>query len=197
MAEPSLEDFRNEFLEDNYQSLRYIFEEYGMWCIENTQKRTGCDEGEAHDAFMDALVIFKDKVISGELEYLASIRNFLYTICVNTQMERKRQSIRKFGKTEDVREYLYDDIVDDPFEDEVGELIEDHTLLQRCFETLEELGEKCKKILQLFYVEELSISEIAQRLKLANNNVAKSSKSRCFKKWKEEILKLGLERNPL
>lgn len=194
MEEPSLEELKAQFLAHDYQSLRFIFEAYGMYCIENTQKRTGCDAQEAHDSFMDALVIFKDKIIAGELEYLASIRNFLYTICVNTQMERKRQSIRQMGKSADVRDYLYDDLTDDPFADDVGELIEDHELLQTCFETLEHLGEKCRQILKLFYVEELSIAEITERLQLSNKNVAKSSKSRCFKKWKEEILKLGVTR---
>lgn len=193
MAEPSLTELQEDFLAGNYDSLRFIFEEYGMYCIENVQKRTGCSEEDAHDVFMDSIIVFRDKVISGEISFLTSIRNYLYTICVNAQMEKRRSELRKRGKMGDVTQFLYDDLVGDPFEEEVKVLIENHTLMQLCFKTLEKLGSNCKKILKLFYVHEVSIAEIAKRMSFANSNVAKSAKARCFKKWKDMIHDLEIE----
>ena len=193
MAEPSLAELQEAFTAGDYSHLHFIFEEYGMYCIENVQKRTGCSEDDAHDVFMDSIIVFRDKIISGEITFLNSIRNYLYTICVNAQMERRRSAIRRYEKTEDINQFLYDDLVGDPFEEEVKILIENHTLMQICFKTLDKLGANCKKVLKLFYVHELSISEIAKRMSLANNNVAKSTKARCFKKWKEMIRALEIK----
>lgn len=193
MAELSLEQLREEFIMGNNQSFRKIFEDHGMYCIDNMKKRTGCSDDDARDVFMDSIIVFREKVISGDISYLTNIRNYLYTVCVNTIMESKRQKLRKIGKNDDVKDFLYDDLTNDPFMEDLQDIIEDHTLIQICFDTLEKLDPKCKCILTMFYVNELSIAEITEKLNFANKNVAKSSKSRCFKKWKEQILNLNLK----
>ena len=55
-------------------------------------------------------------------------------------------------------------------------------LLQTAFENL---GEQCKKVIQLFYYEEKKLDEILTILNYTNKDVLKSQKSRCMKQLKD------------
>ena len=57
-------------------------------------------------------------------------------------------------------------------------------LLQTAFENL---GEQCKKVIQLFYYEEKKLDEILTILNYTNKDVLKSQKSRCMKQLKDLI----------
>ena len=48
----------------------------------------------------------------------------------------------------------------------------------------------CQTILKYFYVEKISMAEIADNLILANANSVKVTKARCYKKWKDLVEKL-------
>ena len=67
---------------------------------------------------------------------------------------------------------------------------------------LDQIGKDCKQILLFFYFEKNKMSEIANKMNLANEQVAKNKKSNCMKKLKsftskETCLKqkLRLKRN--
>jgi DNA-directed RNA polymerase specialized sigma subunit len=55
---------------------------------------------------------------------------------------------------------------------------------------LQKLGDKCKKLLQLFYAQKKSFKEIADELDFTNEKIAKNQKYRCMEKARENYLQL-------
>lgn len=53
---------------------------------------------------------------------------------------------------------------------------------------LDELGEKCKGVLTLFYFHKKSMKEIAQAMKMASEAVARNKKHACLKRFRELVI---------
>lgn len=51
------------------------------------------------------------------------------------------------------------------------------------------LGDKCQNIIKLFYLNKLTMEEIASEMGFASAGVAKTIKGRCYKKLIEEVRK--------
>ena len=52
---------------------------------------------------------------------------------------------------------------------------------------IDELGENCKKILLLFYFENMSMKEIVAHLPYENEQVVRNKKSKCLKKLEQLV----------
>ena len=60
----------------------------------------------------------------------------------------------------------------------------DH-LLNKTAGIIRQLKEPCRSIIRSFYMESMSLSEIAEQMNYNSTDVVKSQKSRCLKKMKE------------
>jgi len=93
------------------------------------------------------------------------------------KLYRQNQTIKH---KPDIKLYLYD-------EDESKQESELSPLMKTSLKAFDQLGDSCQKILRYFYIYKMNMDEIALQMDLANANVAKVSKARCFKKWKTII----------
>lgn len=59
------------------------------------------------------------------------------------------------------------------------------TLIKVLRTSLSKLGENCRTLLIMFYYEQVSMDEIAERMGLGNRRVAITTKSRCWKRLKK------------
>ena len=51
-----------------------------------------------------------------------------------------------------------------------------------CYSAMEKLDSKCRKIIIAYYIDRLTMKEIATYMNLSSGDVAKTLKSRCYKK---------------
>ncbi|MGB0523036.1 MAG: RNA polymerase sigma factor [Flammeovirgaceae bacterium] len=183
-----LDELIESFRRGESQAIQFIFEEYGAYCVDNLKLRTHCTLEEAKDVFIEAILNFRDKVMANKVTISteANLRNYLYTTCVNMQLSEKRKQYRLLNHKEAIKYHFYETIEEEPFDldynDEQGK-----DLIDICYETLNELGDKCRELLRYFYIQRLSITQVTTKLGFANQNVAKTAKSRCMKKWREAI----------
>jgi RNA polymerase sigma factor (sigma-70 family) len=130
-------------------------------------------EDEAKDVFQEALIVFWQKAMSGNLVLSSKISTFLYSICQNLwrkELERKGKTSRE---EKDVAEFVNEDR---------GERIR---IIHEC---LDKLGETCRKILTYYYFENLSMNDIAAVMGFANSDTAKTKKYKC-KKELDDLIK--------
>lgn len=166
--------------------LKFIFEEHSTFCIQNLLRNSSCTLQEAEDIFMDAVINFRDKAIAGKISYMTNIRNYIYTTCLNMQKVQFQTKKRMHSKQEEVLMYFQETSAVD--EDDNTSTLEFEELMMRIsIEALHLLDERCQRLLKDFYVKGHKMSEIANNLGLANANVAKTVKSRCYKKWMEGV----------
>jgi RNA polymerase sigma factor (sigma-70 family) len=146
----------------------------------------GGTEQDADDIFQETIVSFIDSVQKGKFRQESGIRTFLISISKNLWYNeiRKRQ---RSGNREKIFEMDRDQV-----EGSVAETIQDRELKQQLNQLLQELGESCRKILVLFYYENLSMKEIVLHLHYENEQVVRNKKYKCLQQLTDKM-----KQNPL
>ena len=136
---------------------------------------------DSEDMLQEALVVLWERVRAGKFEYTAQLGTFIFATVKNMWL-RQLARLRREAPSE-----LDPDTNPANGVSPLEMMIEDEqALLVR--EALDKLGEPCRKLLLLFYWEELSMVQIAEQLGFANAETAKSKKYQC-KKSLEKLLK--------
>jgi len=126
------------------------------------------------DMLQEALVILWERVKSGKFEYSSKLSTFLYATVRNMWLRRLAKAKREIPTDLQSNDHA------DPARSTLDTLIENEET-EAVRNALDRIGEQCKKLLLLFYWEECSLEEIAQRMGFANAETAKSKKYQCKK----------------
>src|SRR4029079_1220186 len=136
---------------------------------------------DAQDVFQEVLVAFIQLVKQEKFRGESSIKTFLFAMNRNiwfNELKRRKRAIE--------REIKYDKM--QPAEEEqVDQIIENREASGKLIQVLESLGESCKKILLLYYYENLSMTEILAQLDYENEQVVRNKKYKCMKKLEEMV----------
>lgn len=130
-------------------------------------------EDEAKDVYQDALIVFWQKAVSGNLVLSSKISTFIYSICQNLwrkELERKSK--------------LSNEEKDNP---EIND-VDRRERIEIVNNSINNLGETCRKILTYYYFDNLSMNDIAEKMGFANADTAKTKKYKC-KKELDELIK--------
>ncbi|MEL6639527.1 MAG: sigma-70 family RNA polymerase sigma factor [Bacteroidota bacterium] len=161
---------------DRSKALGYLYEKNYPGIARFILSNSG-NEADAKDIFQDGLIVFYEKVIHPDFAQTSALKNFLFGICRNLWLKRLRKASQREVSTDDIQEGA---LVDDTSATEL--MLEEDELIANL---LEQLDEKCQKVLIYFYFERKSMREIAELLGMANDRVAKNKKSRCMEKLRE------------
>ena len=136
---------------------------------------------DAKDLLQESLVVLWERVRSGRFEYKARLNTFIYATVKNMWSQRLRARNREISG----------DLDPDEHEDFSASILENLIATEQAAmvrDALGKIGEQCRKLLLLFYWEELSMDDIAEQLGFANADTVKAKKYQC-KKALEELLK--------
>lgn len=160
------------------KAFKILFQEYYQ-SIKHFILSNNGTVNDAEDIFQDGLIVFYKKVRSGKLELTCSLKTYLYSICKYLWFNKIRKK-KEFDLDGDEDFVLIEESqLETLIKTETGELVAD---------LFGELGEECKSVLVLYYYEQLKMREIAQRMQLASEQVAKNKKSKCMKKLRTIVL---------
>jgi RNA polymerase sigma factor (sigma-70 family) len=141
---------------------------------------------DAEDMLQEALVVLWERVRSGKFEYSAKLSTFIFGTVKNLWSRRLVK----------MRREISDDFTDNNHANGEETLLEGFIrnesvdLMRRA---MERLGEQCRKLLLLFYWEELSMEQIASEMNFANAATVKSKKYQCKKELEKMAKELGME----
>lgn len=168
-----LDLLRAEILRGNNSGLSKIFESCAEYCIRGLMKKTNVTKEDAEDIFIESVMNFREKLIDNKLSYLTSIKAYIFRTCYNMYLAKIETEKRWQRKISDIERYYYSS--------NKGSFDEER--MNATKHAWSQLSEKCKDIISYFYIDKLSMTEIAELLNLGNADVAKASKSRCYKKF--------------
>ena len=175
----------------------YLLSAYGRKCEQHLMKKFECRLDDATDILMDIVIDLIDKIVRDSITDLKNPGGYLLKACEYRYLllNKRKQKVRE--KREDVLLYYYDEIYDEvQFEklfssdwlDDIEK--EKKRTVKRILAAFQLLNEKCRQILELFYVDNKSMREIGNIMHFASSNVAKTTKNRCLKKWRSNIAEL-------
>ena len=148
------------------KALEYLYKKYYRMMVRIVTSNSG-SEDEAKDIFQDALLVFWQKAISGNLVLTSKISTYIYSICLNL-----------WRKELDRKSRFSDEMVE-------GSTFQDYENKERIKiinECINQLGDTCRRILTYHYFDGLSMTDIAIKLNFANPDTAKTKKYKCKKK---------------
>jgi RNA polymerase sigma factor (sigma-70 family) len=146
----------------------------------------GGTEQDADDIFQETIVSFIECVQKGKFRQESGVRTFLISISKNIWYNEIRRRQRAGN-----REQIFE-MDRDQEEGPVTELINDREMKKQLNMLLQDLGESCKKILELFYYENLSMKEIVTQMHYENEQVVRNKKYKCLQQLTDKI-----KQNPL
>ncbi|SHF45779.1 RNA polymerase sigma factor [Flavisolibacter ginsengisoli] len=161
-------------------SIRFLYRQHFEFLSTYVLNNSG-DIQDAEDIFQEVIVSFINLVKAGKFRGESSIKTFLYSINRNLWLNE----LKKRGRAQ-LRELRYEQVKEE--QDLSSSLaIESREASVRLMATLNQLGETCKKILVLFYFENLPMKEILGALHYENEQVVRNKKYKCLKALEEMI----------
>jgi RNA polymerase sigma factor (sigma-70 family) len=136
---------------------------------------------DAEDVFQEVVVSFIDLVQKDKFRGESTVKTFLYSlnrfVWLNELKRRGRALVRE-EKYEKGQERV---------ELDTSHTIVDREEKQKVLRLVEELGDTCRKILLLFYYENLSMKEILEQTDYENEQVVRNKKYKCLKQLEQMI----------
>ena len=162
------------------QSIRSIYRDYFdslSWYVMNNNG----SRQDAEDIFQEVVVNFIDLVQKNKFRGESTVKTFLFSLNRFTwlnELKRRGRALVREEKFEKGREQVDDD---------VAVLIAGRESSGQVIELLDRLGEDCKKILLLYYYEDLSMKEILEHVHFENEQVVRNKKYKCLKQLEQMI----------
>lgn len=155
------------------EAIRYIYQHYADTISSLIINNSG-NHQDAQDIFQETVVTFIETVQKDKFRGESSIKTFLVAIARNTWLNELKRRERS-----DHREEIYEKSRPEE-EPDVSHLISEREKKQQFRNLLDKLGESCKKILLLFYYENLSMKEMLDHLPYENEQVVRNKKYKCL-----------------
>jgi len=134
---------------------------------------------EAKDIFQDALVVYYEKTVAGNLQLTHSEKAYLLGIAKHLWYHQQQKQSKHV--TDDVLNYT--------------ELPQDDTSIpstSRLLRYLEAAGKKCMDMLQAFYYDKQNMREIAEQFGLSGERSATVQKHKCLEKVRDKVKEKAL-----
>jgi RNA polymerase sigma factor (sigma-70 family) len=167
------------------ESIRVIYQDHFdqlSWFVMNNSG----SRQDAEDIFQEVVISFIDAVQKNKFRGESSIKTFLYSMnkyaWLNELKKRGRAMQRElnYGRGQESEEA------------DVSQFIVHREARTLVIEIVDQLGEACKKILLMFYYENLSMKDILEKTEYETEQVVRNKKYKCLKQ-----LEQMLNENPL
>jgi RNA polymerase sigma factor (sigma-70 family) len=145
------------------KALEFLYRKNYRMVVKLIMRNSGTED-EAKDVFQDALIVFWEKVRGNRLVLTSKISTYLFSVAQNLWRKELDRKLRNTGEMKEG--------VSLP-EWERQEKVE---VIQKC---LKSLSETCRKILTLYYFDQLSMVDLAKEMGFANADTAKTKKYKC------------------
>lgn len=148
---------------------------YKKWPdIKRYLRSKGCSSTDAEDIFQEALIIYMRKCQEKDFQLDVAPFHFVKGICKFLWYNQSRKNKPQMELNEELTKLNVEE-----------DWLEKELQFKKMEDVINSIGEKCKELLTSFYGLGLSMTQIAKKLGLRNEKVAKSQKYRCLQKAKE------------
>lgn len=164
-------------MEDTMKAIyRSHFESLCWYVMNNNGSRQ-----DAEDIFQEVLVSFIELVQQDKFRGESTVKTFLYSLNRFTwlnELKRRGRALAREEKFEKGQVHI---------EMDAGHTIADREGKAQVMKVVSELGDTCKKILLLFYYENLSMKEILEQTDYDSEQVVRNKKYKCLKQLEQMV----------
>jgi RNA polymerase sigma factor (sigma-70 family) len=174
------ESFVKALRENNEAVMSRVYKLYFPMVLHLVVVNSGTED-EAKDVYQEAFIVLYESLQRPDFQLRCSIKTFLYSVSRNHWLKRLQAKKIKTD-LKDVEDFI-------PFvEDSVS--IENEVRLETVEAAMRQLGEPCRTILEDYYLNGMSMADIAEKMGYTNADNAKTQKYKCFNRLKRLIEEL-------
>lgn len=162
------------------ESVRFLYRQHFeplSWFVINNSG----NQQDAEDIFQEVVLQFIEMVQLKKFRGESSVKTILFAINRNLWLNELKRKDRS-----DKRELKYQHTQDKETPDASG-TIADRESRNTIMDVMTQLGDTCKKILVMYYYENLSVKEMVEHLDYDNEQVIRNKKYKCLKQLEQMI----------
>ena len=169
------EIFQGIAQKDN-QTFLHLYQNHKGRIINMVSKNSGTEE-DALDIFQEGIIALWTNIEKGKFQFQenAKIGTYLFALCRNIWISR----LRKRRMTKEIDQET--DLINTT---EINALEEEYEQINQLTQLINQLGDACQKLLQLFYYEKSSLKDIAGTMGITEKT-AKNNKYRCMQSLRQ------------
>lgn len=141
--------------------------------IETLILSKGGQKQDASDVFQESLIILYRNLEKSNFKLTASFYTYLYSVSRYVWSDMQKQESKMPSST-------LNDI-----ETTIVKTIDEEKQFQLAERAFSELGERCKKLLLLFYHKGMPFKDIAKMMQFSSEKIAKNQKYKCLSKARD------------
>ncbi|MDG1434491.1 MAG: sigma-70 family RNA polymerase sigma factor [Saprospiraceae bacterium] len=204
MTNEAFNQLVKELQAGNEKVLDQLFIKHYEYCVNYLSREfhSGnhyCSNDDARDTVMDSFLKLRTELLKGKVEN-KNIRGYLLIICRNMWLKKVQKERSKLSlDIEKVEYYLgqKEDLYNEDFnpllkKELASDLKETQKMQAEIFQAAwAKLGEKCRKLLQAFYIEKIKLKDLQERFDYSSYDTIKSMRRKCYNgllKWKDKIM---------
>ena len=155
---------------------RNYFESLAWYIMNNSGSRQ-----DAEDVFQEVVVNFITLVQKDKFRGESTVKTFLFSLNRHTWLNELKRRNRALAREEKYEK------MQDKTELDSSHHIADREGKAEVISLVSKLGETCRKILTLFYYENLSMKEILETMEYENEQVVRNKKYKCLKQLEQML----------
>jgi len=157
--------------------LTKIFKSNYLTCVSHIKRLCNCQDDDAQDLVMDAIVVLKEKILNNEYENV-NLQSFLISVAKNKWRNRKQ----KYDRIVFVDPFDAQNIIENQKVEINSQSNDREREVAAIREAIQNATNKCGQLLRRNLYDGIPLEMLIDELGYSNYNVIKSSKSRCIKK---------------
>jgi RNA polymerase sigma factor (sigma-70 family) len=182
MSKPKLQLTDSQFIQGlrigNSEVLTALYKKYYNLVLKLVVNNSGTSDA-AQDVYQETIIVLFENVNKPEFELNCQLQTYIYSVAKRLWLKQLKKNGHFFLMKEDEDSEIAD----------VSEDLSLHHQKERDFDkvnqSLENLGEPCATLIKDFYVQKLSMDEIAEKFGYTNSDNAKNQKYKCLQRLKK------------
>ena len=167
----------------NNEALNALYKKYYNIVLKFIVNNSGSHEA-AQDIYQETIIVLYENVQKPGFELNCQLQTYIYSIAKRLWLKQLKKSSKTFLFKEDEENEVVD------VNEEISEHLNKEADLERMNQSLSELGEPCATLIKDFYVQKLSMDEIAEKFGYTNADNAKNQKYKCLQRLKKSFFEL-------
>jgi RNA polymerase sigma factor (sigma-70 family) len=166
---------REAMITDREKTLERIYAKTFPMVLHYVKTHGGTSD-DAKDLLQEAIILFYEKLMQGNLQLTASASTYIMAVCKNLWRSEYRKRSKYSGLPDTANEQLAEETTKDDVQSALN-----------LSSYMEALGQKCKDILVDFYYHNLGMEKIATKHLYRNIHTATVQKFKCLERLRKTV----------
>ncbi len=162
--------------QDNRQVMNRLYKIHFPMVLHFINSNSGTED-EAKDIYQEAFIILYENLQKTDFQLNCKIKTYIYSICRRLWLKNLYVKSKFLGKIDDFEDFIIFD--QEPIDDN------SEIAFNQMEEALTKLGEPCRSVLEDYYLNKLSMNQIAEKMGYTNADNAKTQKYKCLNRLKK------------